>query len=420
MATTPDRTPGTKYRSPSGEIKTYGYPDGTPYESGDGGDGGNGLSEGENQADALLARQRAESAALLQRQKEEGERQFQAAKARSEEALSSFRTTIGGLEKPEDIYGRIGGELGIPGIMESTKGLRQSISSAEGQLRALPEATRESLRGSLVTEGQRQRLISKESIPITEQLQVLSRTLGVESANLSEAMSAAITQTQFAIQGQERTLEPERLNIQQVAQLNQQRLAMFSETAARELTAFNTGREAELSVLAEKLQNARTLSDQEFQRALTLANSEREFENMKEQLRLQSQLNMDETKLQQGLLGARELALQLAGAGQDESLETLKATTPSTAGERTSAALQGASGDIESILSSERNEGAGGDFTTIAAYRDAKRKALQAGVTASEFKKQYAERLSPDDRITYGIGSTTNVGTLDDTDDPLD
>lgn len=45
MASKPNpRTPGTQYRSPSGEIKTYGHPDGTPFNSGGGGgdDGGGG------------------------------------------------------------------------------------------------------------------------------------------------------------------------------------------------------------------------------------------------------------------------------------------------------------------------------------------------------------------------------------------
>lgn len=83
-----------------------------------------------------------------------------------------------------------------------------------------------------------------------------------------------------------------------------------------------------------------------------------------------------------------------------------------TAGERAISRLGAISGEIENILTSDRNQGENGAFTTIAAYRTARNRALQQGVSPDDFDTVYGNTLSPYDRLTYGIGSTTNISQV--------
>jgi len=401
---------GRKSKGPGGETAPAGQvfvlkdgvrllrPESNPTPELGGGGGGESRLGGGGGAEALVASQKSDSEALIRQQEQRGEQQFQAAQQRSQQALESFRSTIAGLERPEDISKRIQEEEGVTGIRESTKGLRQSIASAQGQLGELPGAVRQSLRGALVTEGQRTRLIAKESIPITKELEVLSRTLGVESANLSEAMSAAITQTQFAIQGQERDLEPSRLNIQQVAQLNQQRLALFSDAAARELTAFTTQRESELDVLLDKLQNDRTLAATEMENAFTLARDAAAFEQAKEELQLRSQLIREESREENKLLSAREIALRLTKAPSG-GLKGLGET------EEFSSLIQGVNDVFNQNIGTN-------NAVNIQIYRQEKLRLAAQGVSGDDFDNEFSSFLSATDRISLGIGSTANVSQL--------
>ena len=384
-------------------------------------------NEGVNRASQAMSdaseRSRQQYDSLIAEQRRRQEDELRQAGERSQSSIDQFRRTVAGLENPQDIFSRVGNEFGVPGMMQSTKGLRESISSAEGQLKAMPGNVRESVRGGLVTEGQRQRLIAKESVPITEQLQVLSRTLGVESQNLSEAMSNATTQTQFAIQSQERTLEPDKLNIQAVAQLNDSRLKMFSDSASRELSGFTTVRGQELDVLAQKLQAQQTLSNQEFQQVLQLAKSEQDFNSMSKQLMLQSTLNKDEALYKSKLLSANDLAkifaegkvktgLQELGAASDidkitaeggvkKDLIGLGAVTAGTGDERQANLLAEIDDEVSNMFDTERNQGEQDNFTTLAAYRNAERIATRKGITSDNFNSKYSGRLSPYDRRTH-------------------
>ena len=100
-------------------------------------------------------------------------------------------------------------------------------------------------------------------------------------------------------------------------------------------------------------------------------------------------------------------------AEQARQFNAQLAKSSGTAGERAISRLGAISGQVENILSGDRNIGVGGAFTTIAAYRDARSTALQQGVSPDDFDVVYGNQLSPYDRLTYGIGSTTNISQVE-------
>ena len=121
-------------------------------------------------------------------------------------------------------------------------------------------------------------------------------------------------------------------------------------------------------------------------------------------------MNIDETRLEQRLLGAREIALQLAGAGQDIELTELKATIPSTAGERGAGKIAPFLQGVFDVFS--MNTGDDG-FVHPQKYREERTRLAARGITGDQFDEQFSNYLSPTERINLGVGKTTNIGALD-------
>lgn len=223
-----------------------------------------------------------------ERARAEQERLLAEQRAQEDAALGAFRSRVEGFEKPSAIFSRLEQERGVPQIRERTKGLRQQVGEAEALLEKLPGDVTGRVAGTMTTQGQRNRILAKEQIPITENLQALSRLLGTESANLGEAMQAVGDITSSELTAQQQSLEPDRL-----------RISMLSDRAARELSAFTQDRERELNILMDKLDRTRQLSDQEFQRAAQLSSQEQAYTQALNQLEAQSRLGREDLKMQQ-------------------------------------------------------------------------------------------------------------------------
>lgn len=159
--------------------------------------------------------------------------------------------------------------------------------------------------------------------------------------------------------------------------------------------------------------------DQKFNAQVQIANLSMQQQQMKQsadQFLQQMALQREEIETskqqfsQQFEQGQYEFEENLALQRQQEAR---LASGGGSAGERAVSLLGAISGQIDSILAGDRNVGAGGAFTTIAAYRDARSTALQQGVSPDDFDVVYGNQLSPYDRLTYGIGSTTNISQIE-------
>lgn len=90
-----------------------------------------------------------------------------------------------------DVLNEAMSKYGIPEIRSRVAGLRTTLSNTESALNNVDPSVTGRTQGSLVTEAQRQRQVANERAPIAEQYGQQSRALGVESANQSDALSAA-------------------------------------------------------------------------------------------------------------------------------------------------------------------------------------------------------------------------------------
>lgn len=82
-------------------------------------------------------------------------------------------------------------KYGIPEIRSRVSGLRTTLSNTENALNSVDPSVTGRTQGSLVTEAQRSKQVANERAPIADQYGQQSRALATESANQSDALSAA-------------------------------------------------------------------------------------------------------------------------------------------------------------------------------------------------------------------------------------
>lgn len=90
-----------------------------------------------------------------------------------------------------DVLNQAMSQYGIPEIRSRVAGLRTTLSNTENALNNVDPSVTGRTQGSLVTEAQRQHQVADERAPIADQYGQQSRALATESANQSDALSAA-------------------------------------------------------------------------------------------------------------------------------------------------------------------------------------------------------------------------------------
>jgi len=183
-----------------------------------------------------------------------------------EAVMNKLISTMGGQEKPLDIYGRLETEAGVPELRTASKSLSKEIASIEDYLDIIEPNVSARTRESLVTEAQRSGMVAKEKEPYQEKLTKLGTGLGRVRQSLSETIAGIGTKTGLALQGQQMELEP----------LKMQYTALVDRNA-RTMTGFTIDRQTELDILFDKYERERQLSDMEWQRANEISSEEREY-----------------------------------------------------------------------------------------------------------------------------------------------
>lgn len=82
-------------------------------------------------------------------------------------------------------------QYGVPEIRSRVAGLRTTLSNTESALNNVDPSVTARTSRSLVTEGQRQRIVNQEREPIASQYGSISNTLNTESQNLNAQENAA-------------------------------------------------------------------------------------------------------------------------------------------------------------------------------------------------------------------------------------
>ena len=115
---------------------------------------------------------------------------LEAQKKEGQDFLSQFGAAI------PQIRGQVETQLGLPGLRETQRGLGEAITGVTGQIRGIPQQVGETTRQSLVTEGQRGRLVQQQQQPLREDLVRLAESQAAISPQLSALEERASQQVQ--------------------------------------------------------------------------------------------------------------------------------------------------------------------------------------------------------------------------------
>lgn len=238
---------------------------------GEGGGGGTTAGGTSGSIEAILAKQKQESADILASQKAEEEGLFK-----------QFETLRAGQETLPTLYSRLTEKAGIPALQEQLTGARTEVAKVRDLLDRLEEDISSRTQGYLVSEAQRRRSLSAEEAPLRTQLGRLLTGQEVAAGQVASAQAARGEEFQVATSQQERELESTKL-----------RISAFSDRAAREMTSYTQTQQNELTSLLKKMETETALTTAELNRAATLAQNERTFEQEKEKIRLQMEADVE-------------------------------------------------------------------------------------------------------------------------------
>lgn len=182
------------------------------------------------------------------------------------QAESQMNRFVGSMQNPLDVYNKTMQDLGIGDVRSRVQELRRQVVNSENAIRGVDENVTARTSNALVSEAQRNRLVQMEQQPLMEQLQMQSGNYNVESQNLKDLTQDAQTQTGFAMEGQNQSLEALKSRLS------------TSQEKARQAEAKRAAR------VAEKHQKAqRRLQKQMFAWEKENAKRERQWERTKAQ-----------------------------------------------------------------------------------------------------------------------------------------
>lgn len=184
------------------------------------------------------------------------------------DAYAQYAMAARAQQNPLDIYTSLENAAGLPAMRATASTLRGQVGSLEDLIGNIEPNVSATTRNSLVTEAQRSGMVSSQQAPWIDRLNKIATALGRVEQGVTSATQDIGTKTGFAVQGQQMALDPLKMQIQ-----------LASDNAARLMTGFTSDREANLSILMDKLQRQRQLSDREWQQASDLAKLEASYKH---------------------------------------------------------------------------------------------------------------------------------------------
>jgi len=175
---------------------------------------------------------------------------------RQDSLANEYISKLSGQKPLQQAYNELSDSTGLNTYKQQFRLNRDLLSK-------LPDDVTNRTTGTLTSESQRRRQIAAEGEPI-------QRNLSDASSRLQDASQDVATQLQFTAKDQERELEPIKL-----------RLELFKENSARELTGYDQTKQQELNVLLGQLETEGQLAQAEYNRMVSLAKEERDFERQK-------------------------------------------------------------------------------------------------------------------------------------------
>lgn len=178
-----------------------------------------------------------------------------------DQAYGEYTDYLGKSKAPIDFYNEATNKLGIPDARARVARDRKSISDTQGLIDAVDPSVTGRTQGSLVTEAQRQGLVTKEKSPLLESMGRLSGIYGTSSGNLSDLMGQAQTQADYGFNGQNATTNALQFRVQQ-AQASD--AAKRAAAAQEQQNAWITALQDQLSGLGNQLDQSQSRYEDRF------------------------------------------------------------------------------------------------------------------------------------------------------------
>jgi len=237
-------------------------------------------------------------------------------KAEQEGLFNQFSDIRGGQEKLPSLYSRLVNESNIPQLSGQLDAARGAVFQTKDLLDRLEEDVNTRTSGSFTNDSQRRRQIAAEGDPLRTDLGRLLTGQELAATQLGDANNALGTRFSLETQQQAQELEPIKMKI-----------AMFSDSAARELSGYTSAMSNELNAILAKIENDQQLSMAEQQRAHDLAVLEKTASNTANQIRQQMEADIEKSfKVKSTTTGTGSDAYLQALLGQQTAANTAATT----------------------------------------------------------------------------------------------
>lgn len=199
-----------------------------------------------------------------------------------DEAYQQYVMTQRAQEKPLDVFTKLEEQAGLPGMRKTATTLREQVGGLEDTIKRVAKNVAARSSQSLVTEAQRQGMVTAEKSPLLERLGELSTGLGRVEQGIQAAGSDISQKTGLVLQGQQMELEPLKM-----------RMDLLSDRAARLTSGFTADSQSRLNILMDKLNRQRQLTDIEREEAFRLKLAEDDYNREKEKYQAQNKAQIE-------------------------------------------------------------------------------------------------------------------------------
>ena len=204
------------------------------------------------------------------------------AQAPIDESFKQYAMGVRAQAKPIDIFTQMEEQAGLPQQRKVAATLREGIGNLEDTIKGVKAQVEGTSRESLLTESQRQQLVTAKQQPLLERLSEISTSLGRAQEGITAASQDIAQRTSLVMQGQDRE-----------TQLYAKQLDMETDKAARLQTAFDKDSENELQMYLTQLQRGWQLEDKDVERAFTLMLDEQDYNQVLTQQRIKSAQDLE-------------------------------------------------------------------------------------------------------------------------------
>jgi len=195
-------------------------------------------------------------------------------KKEGHELLGRYSGAISGLEGVPALASRYEGQLGIPNLREQYFGLGEIGEGLRSGILAMPKTVADTSRESMMTEGQRARLVQSQQQPMIENLNEVGRLQAMTGERLSGAETNLNKLMGYEMAQQERSLLP-----------FEKEFSMLEQYQAREFSGYTFLNQMELNRLLSNAAMGEKWTTEEADRANKLAVAEWSYKQALDSIR---------------------------------------------------------------------------------------------------------------------------------------